>query len=85
MVTPATVRVDTFATRLLATDDRGGEVSDETFPQPFAHASVQAAVDAARAALFAGSPASLLVKGPTLVATTTELIDTDVDIEFLDD
>lgn len=77
--TEQAVRVDTAATRVLAVDGIGGVVADETFPQLFADTVVQAAVDAARVALVAGPPASLFVRGPTLVATSTTLVDSIVE------
>jgi len=70
-----TVRVDTFATRLLAIDPVGAPVSDTTLPAAFPDGTVQTAIANARAALLAGPPASLFVKGPALVATTTTLVD----------
>ena len=78
VTTHATARVDTFATRLVVTNPIGAQISDQTLPAPFADASVQQTVDAAETALFTGPPASLFVKGPTLVATETLLIATDI-------
>lgn len=63
VTTTETVRADTFATRLVVTNPVGIVVSDQALPAPFADASVQQAIDAAEAALLAGPPASLVVKG----------------------
>ena len=71
VTTPETVRVDVAETRLVAIDPLGAVVSDATFPEPFTDAAVQSAIASAQAALLAGPPASLFVKGPALVATTT--------------
>lgn len=79
VTTTETQRVDTHATRLVAIDPVGAVVSDQTFPVELADAAVLTAIADATAALLAGSPASLFVKGPALVATTTVLVDTDVD------
>jgi hypothetical protein len=76
VTTTETVRVDAFATRLVATDGVGALVSDVTVSAPFEDATTQTAVADATAALVAGPPASLFVKGPTLVDTTTTLVDT---------
>ena len=78
VTTTETVRLDTFATRLRVTNGIGIVVSDQTLPAAFADVSVQQAIDAAEAALFADPPASLFVKGPTLAATETLLVDTSV-------
>ena len=78
MTTTETVRVDTFATRLVVTNPVGIVVSDQALPAPFADASVQQAIDAAETALLAGAPASLFVKGPTLVDSATALVDSSV-------
>jgi len=73
--TTTTVRVDVDATRLIVIGPLGTIVSDETWPVPIADPSVQAAIDTATAALATGPPTSLFVKGPTLVETTTTLVD----------
>ncbi len=78
VTTTETQRVDTHATRLVAIDPVGTVVSDETLPVQLADGAVQTAIADATAALLAGSPASLFVKGPALVATTEVLVDTDV-------
>jgi len=77
--TTATARIDTYATRLLAVDPVGAVVSDETFPVELTDGAVQSAITDAIANLLAGPPASLFVKGPALVATATELVDSNVE------
>ena len=74
-----TERVDTHATRIVGVDPVGAVVSDATFPVEISDGAVQSAIAEATAALLAGPPASLFVKGPALVATTAMLVDTDVE------
>lgn len=78
VTTTATQRVDTHATRLQVVDPVGTVVSDAIVPGELIDGAVQAAIADATAALLAGTPASLFIKAPALVATTTMLADTDV-------